>query len=403
MKTAPLPENEEQRLRLLEQLEILDTDEEQAYDDLTYLAAQICGTPIALVSLLDPERQWFKSHYGLDVREAPRELAICAHAILGDGLFLVEDADQDERFADNPLVTGGPMLKFYAGEPLVLHDDLKVGTLCVIDDHARRLSDAQKQSLKALARQVVSQLELRLHLRELQELDEAKNEFISMVNHELRTPLTSIKGSLGILNDQLVKTSADEKLQQLSSIALRNTDQLLNIVNDILDVAKLEAGKMQLRLQPLDLAVLLEKAVELNQAFVDKCDCRLSLSMDESIRDVQLLGDEQRLIQVLNNLISNAAKFTYAGDVIEVAARVSDDKAHVTVTDHGCGIAEADQKLLFLRFEQLSNQGNAKFPGTGLGLNICKHIIDLHGGEIGFEDEPGVSTTFWFELPLTPQ
>ena len=152
MKISPPLDNEEERLRALDSLHILDTLEEQAYDDLTLLAAQLCDTPVALISLVDDTRQWFKSHHGIDVRETSRDLAFCAHAIHGDELFLIEDADKDERFHDNPLVIGGPHVKFYAGIPLYVDHIYPVGTLCVIDDHARSLSDEQKRALEALSR-----------------------------------------------------------------------------------------------------------------------------------------------------------------------------------------------------------------------------------------------------------
>ena len=169
MISAPPTEDEDARLKALKRLDILDTLEEQAYDDLTLLAAQICGTPIALVSLIDQDRQWFKSHHGLDARETPRNVAFCAHAIHGNKLFLVEDSEKDQRFHDNPLVTGAPNVKFYAGVPLYVEGKYPVGTLCVIDDHARKLSNEQQQALEALSRQVVTQLELRLKIQKLNE------------------------------------------------------------------------------------------------------------------------------------------------------------------------------------------------------------------------------------------
>lgn len=400
MKSAPIPENEEQRLRVLQQLNILDTVEEQAYDDLTQLAAQICDTPMALITLIDKERQWFKSHYGIDVRETPREIAFCSHAILGDELFEVEDADLDERFMDNPGVTGPLHIKFYAGEPLVVNEGIRLGTLCVIDEHARSLTIQQKEALKALARQVTSQLELRLRLFELKQLDEAKDEFISMVSHELRTPLTSIKGSLGLLSNNLHKEQVSPQTNQLASIALRNTNGLLCIVNDILDVAKMEAGKMVLESHELNVMYLLQQALELNEAYAVKNSCSLRIDAGPSVTGAHLQGDEQRLLQVLANLISNATKFTHAGDVIELKADVHGGSVVISVIDHAGGISEADQKLIFRRFEQLGVRGNTRMPGTGLGLNICKHIVELHHGQIYFKVVPNESTTFCFSLPL---
>ncbi|NWG85901.1 MAG: GAF domain-containing sensor histidine kinase [Hydrogenophilaceae bacterium] len=399
MIPAPLPDNEEERQRWLDELNILDTIEEQAYDDLTFLAAQICQTPIALVSLIDRERQWFKSHHGLDARETPRDLAFCAHAIHDDQLFLVPDSLKDERFHDNPLVTGAPHVQFYAGAPLILRDNIRVGTLCVIDDHARDMTEAQKQALAAIARQVVSQMELRLKLHEIAQLDQAKDEFISMVSHELRTPLTSINGSLALLHSGAVGGLSAQG-QGLVDIALRNGERLLNIVNDILDLAKIEAGKLQLHIEPIDLEALLKNAIELNQPFCAKCKCVAKLRRSDDGQAVQIMGDEQRLLQVMSNLISNAAKFSYPNDTVLVTLGREGGEVTVGVTDHGPGIPPDKQQDLFTKFKQIHAEQNKKLPGTGLGLTICKLIVEMHQGRIGFKSEPGVQTTFYFTLPL---
>lgn len=159
---APSPRDELARLEALRALAILDTPPEQAYDDAVKLAASACGTPIALVSLIDEARQWFKARVGLDVTETPRDQAFCAHAIRDPGhLLVVPDASRDVRFADNPLVTGKPDIRFYAGAPLVTQRGLALGTLCVIDRVPRMLAPDQAESLAALARMVVSQMELR--------------------------------------------------------------------------------------------------------------------------------------------------------------------------------------------------------------------------------------------------
>ena len=399
MKQAPLPENESERLAWLDELDILDTMEEQAYDDLTYLAAQICGTPIALVSLIDRQRQWFKSHHGLDARETPRDVAFCAHAILDDELFIVEDVDRDERFHDNPLAAGKPHVKFYAGAPLVLRDNIRLGTLCVIDHHARSLSAEQRAALAALARQVVGQMELRLKLKALQQLDRAKDEFISTVNHELRTPLTAINGSLGLLAHDAVGP-LEPQARKLVDLALRNTDRLLRTVNDILDISAIEAGRLVLKIETIDAVELATRAMELNEPYCTKCGCKIIFhAQGDGAAPLLIHGDAERLLQVLSNFISNAAKFTHRSDTIEIAVIRAGDAIQVRVTDHGPGIPATRKDELFQRFGRLAEGGDGKLPGSGLGLHICKKIVEMHGGEIGCESTPEESTSFFFTLP----
>ncbi|MDH4274851.1 MAG: GAF domain-containing sensor histidine kinase [Gammaproteobacteria bacterium] len=397
MQSAPLPENEGERLKWLNELDILDTLEEQAYDDLTRIAAQLCAVPMALVSLVDRDRQWFKSHHGLDAHETPRDLAFCAHAILEDPVFIVEDADHDPRFNDNPLVTGGPLVKFYAGAPLILRDNIRVGTLCVIDHKPRTLNADQRAALEALARQVVSQLELRLQLREMHRVDDSKDEFVNMVSHELRTPLTAINGSLGLLyNDVNLGLTAHSRT--LVEIAYRNTERLLHIVNDILDASRITSGHLELRLAAVDMVALAQRAVLLSQPYCEKCGCSVVMELSTDAGSLIVQGDEQRLLQVISNIISNAAKFSPRETQVTVAVRASGATVWLGVTDLGPGIPADKRGEIFQRFHRL-HSGDDKMPGTGLGLHICKKIIDLHGGEIGFDSVPGDHTTFYFTLP----
>lgn len=165
---AAFPANESERIQKLLSYQVLDTQAETAYDDITRLAAQICGANISLVSLVDVSRQWFKSSVGLEVTETPRDLAFCAYAILKPEVFIVPDTHKDDRFANSPLVTGAPYIRFYAGAPLITSEGYAMGTLCVIDEVPKQLTPDQIRALEALARQVMSQLELRLALQRVE-------------------------------------------------------------------------------------------------------------------------------------------------------------------------------------------------------------------------------------------
>jgi GAF domain-containing protein len=193
--SAPTPQNEKKRLQILWQYEVLDTVPEELFDDLTELAARICEAPIALISLVDEKRQWFKSKIGITLNETARNISFCAHAINQNSLFIVPDATRDERFAQSPLVTAEPYIRFYAGAPLISPDGHALGTLCVIDKLPRELRPDQKQALTILARHVVSQLELRRRSLELQSAREETNGF--------RAELTRLRAELATARRQL--------------------------------------------------------------------------------------------------------------------------------------------------------------------------------------------------------
>ena len=344
---------------------------------------------------MDQHRQWFKAHYGLAARETPREFAFCAHAILQDEVFLVPDADNDARFADNLLVAGDPHVKFYAGVPLKFGRDLPMGTLCVIDHQSRQLERDQITALEALGRQVESQFLLRRQVRQLQENERHKEEFVSMVSHELRTPLTSIGGSLALLVDCAVGALPDSALAMIN-VARSNSERLVRLVIDILDLAKMESGDLEFKNETLEVTELVRLAVAANQGFASEYGVQFEVGTNGRL--AMVTGDSDRLTQVLANLLSNAVKFSPPEKPVTVDVQQADSMVCVSVHDDGPGIPEAFHDRVFDRFAQADSSTRRKVAGTGLGLAIAKEIVERYGGTIGFESAPGAGTTF--KLPL---
>ena len=228
--------------------------------------------------------------------------------------------------------------------------------------------------------------------------DKLKNEFVSTVSHELRTPLTSIHGGLKMVLAGLAGKISADKVQGMVELAYRNSERLNLLINDILDIQKIESGGIEFQFEPLDAATLVRRTLEDNRGYAEKFGISYRL-IDPVPEGVLTRGDEPRLCQVLANLLSNAAKFSQTGDVVEVRLQQQEAWILFSVTDHGPGIPPEFQSRVFQKFAQADSSDTRQKGGTGLGLSITKALVEGLHGEIGFETQPGVGTTFYFRLP----
>ncbi|MBK8481702.1 MAG: PAS domain-containing protein [Proteobacteria bacterium] len=233
------------------------------------------------------------------------------------------------------------------------------------------------------------------------EVERLKSEFVSVVSHELRTPLTAIRGALGLLEGGVVGT-LPPKARELAALARQNSERLVRLINDILDLEKLAAGKVELHLRPLTIAEVIKRTVDELTPLADSAGIVVDTGAVDAA--LELSADRDRLIQVLTNLLGNAIKFSPEGTTITIGARgVNQHRLRVSVTDQGAGISAEQQQLLFTRFQQLDGSDARKKGGTGLGLAIARAIVEQHGGRIGVESAPGRGSTFFFELPREQQ
>jgi len=240
-----------------------------------------------------------------------------------------------------------------------------------------------------------------LDITDIKNAEKMKDEFISTLSHELRTPLTSIIGSLGITTGMFADSLSPE-VSEMLDVSRRNADHLVRLINDLLDLQKVEMGNLTLDKEIIRLADLITYGVALNKGYADKAG--VSLKVDDEMPHLEVLGDWDRLIQVLSNLISNAVKFSPKGETVEVMLHeLSDQRARISVCDKGPGIPAEFKTRIFQRFAQADSSDARSVGGTGLGLSISKSLVEAHDGTIGFVTDPDVGTNFFFRLPLAPE
>lgn len=398
MIKPPIPENENERLAALHTYNILDTLPEEGFDEITLIASEICQTPISLVSLIDSERQWFKSHKGLEVTETAKDYAFCAHAILEpDKVMVVNNALQDVRFADNPLVINQPEVIFYTGVPLVTPDGHALGTLCVIDNKPKELSANQIATLKALAGQVVAQLELRKKNRELNELSlelKRSNEYLErfavMAAHDIRNPLTSILLTSKILKDRF-KESLDEKGNKFLDIINTSSYKLLALLENMLAYSKSNKMLSQNK-EEVEILPLLDGLIKLINA--PAC-----FTISTPLIPVKIRTSVVAFEQIIINLLNNAIRYNNKplGNV-KIDYDENDHYYIFSITDNGIGIAPEHFEKIFESMYTLGNKDRFNKNGSGIGLCTVKNLVEALEGSISVNSVLNKFTTFTFTL-----
>lgn len=508
---AALPADEQQRLQVLIDLNLLDSPPDERFDRITRLAARLFGVPVALVSLIDAERQWFKSRVGIDLAETARSDSFCAHTILQDDVMVVVDARHDERFANSPMVRGEAGVRFYAGSPIAARDGMRIGSLCLIDRVPREFGEDERTLLRDLAGIVaneVAALELKatvererksaaavrallehlpdgvlmldqdgiviscnpaaermfgapcqvlaglpsadligmqpkavarhegngrradgssfaaeVSIAEMQldgkvflvttvrdvawhraeqervrAANQRRHDYFRTASHELRTPMASILG----FSELLLKREFDAATgRELIDIIHRQATRLIGLVNQMLDLARIDAGgAAQLHPAPLDLAEVLGKVV----AAVEPPGDAARIALDAAPGQAQVVADPLRVQQALANIVANALAYSAPDSQVALglapASREGRPGFAVVVRDQGVGMTPEQRRQVYDAFWRAGSLPDV--PGNGLGMTIVREIVHVHCGTIEIASNPGDGTTVTLWLPLEP-
>jgi signal transduction histidine kinase len=397
---APLPSNEADRLAALYELHVLDSAPETDFDDIVKIASTVCGVPMSMVSLIDIDRQWFKAKIGTELTESPRDLSFCGHAILGRDVLVVPDALTDPRFAHNPTVGKVDGLRFYAGAPLITSDGFALGTLCVLDSQPRSLGAEQVQALRALARQVTSQLEMRRYASalanttaRLQELERHKDELAGLVGGELRAPLRLMRSYLADLGN------TGHHDPELAELVGRATAAHVRGFSDLLDhlasVAEAGHGADTLHMRQIDLTRLTQRAVEAVRPIA--ATKNIWILNQAGGPSLPIIADPVRLEQVLMHLLFAAVKYTPTGGRVRVG---TDIESGPTVKLDDMDMPDGMRPDLFphLYYGAIANPAAVRGPDQGLA--VAKRILDAHHATVALSDRPGDGTSLHVVFPF---
>lgn len=392
MQIAPIPADEADRLAALQRESLLDTPSESEFDMITEMVARAMGVPIALISLVDSDRQWFKSKVGLDVTETSRDASFCAHAVASGETLVVPDTLDDDRFADNPLVVGDPSIRFYAGVPLQSRDGYFLGTLCAIDRRPRELSEKTLDLLTNLAGCVENFLYLRRNLMDVKSDQSILLRLIAMALHDLRNPMTSVSAGIHLLQSEEPSTETQDVI---SDMAL-SMESMQRVLMDTLDIALSSTRPLTTTMREVELRTLLEQTAQALRPTLESSDQTLVTTVAEDIG--HLLVDPKLIRRAVGNLLLNASKFTPMGSTIELFCDRTLKSVVISVENKGVAMTAAELESAFDLFGNIGTGGNVH----GLALAFCKIAAEAHQGQVRAEprrdQQPG--SRLMIELPI---
>ncbi|WP_121665434.1 sensor histidine kinase [Mesonia aquimarina] len=400
MQKPQIPLNEEKRIEALYKLDILNTPPEKEYNSLTQLAAYICKTPIALITLVDKEKQWFKAKFGTDLCESDREISFCAHAINKPSeITEIPNANLDERFIDNPLLKHPetPVI-YYCGVPLTDKFGHAMGTLCVIDHKENKLSDDQKNALKTLAEQIEKLFEIReqnLYLKKIQQSLKDQNEllkdFAGVVSHDMKMPLANMIITTDVLRKRYASELGEEGAKYLSYLK-ESSFKLSDYISSILTHYETDKLTSDHKEETFYIHHFLEEIIDL---FNIEEDCEINFPEE----DQKITCNKIALEQILLNLIGNSLKYNDKEKmIINFSCSENEEFYYFTICDNGIGIEEHKIEDIFSLFSTVATTDRHGNKGNGIGLSTVKKLVTNLGGEISVNSELGKNTRFTFSV-----
>lgn len=374
-----IPDNDEQRLKALYRYEILDTPPEGAFNRIAELAVKLFNVPIALVSLVDKDRVFFKANVGIPgLKSTERGESLCSLAVMQKEPTVFEDAENEPCLLANPLVAGSFGLKFYAGAPLVTSDGFNIGTFCIIDKKTKKFSEKEKEMLRDLAAVVMDEIEIRISsikaIRTQQDL-------LHIAAHDLKNPLSNIQALSELLKNQ----KEEHKKEKIAQLIQESSANMISLIDRLVKLSEIENKQQLMDLKPTDIKELVSEVIQENKASARKKEQSIHFEAEGNSFP---LVDRDWMREILDNLINNAIKYSPQGKSIAVYVKAEEESGlYLEVKDQGQGFSEEDLKKAFQKFSRLSSKPTGGESSTGLGLSIVKTLVEFQGGTVSVESE----------------